>query len=224
MCILGDFDQAILFDPEGFSSVAEPAVFWARAQLEHGPSPLPDKLWDFIGERPRSHKLTNVLFVHGSPRNPMNEYVYPEDIYNHRKMEKIFNFFDRICFAGHTRIPGIWTEDLKMHSPEEVNYHYELPSGKTLVNVGAVGIPADGDPRACYVIFDGRSVRFRRVEYDVAAVVKKIQAIPELDDSLVDCLQRGREMKDIVDRDELGQTRFPMGRRPTGDETRGIDE
>ena len=46
--------------------------------------------WDFLGELPRNHTDGPYLFVHGSARNPLNEYVFPEDIYNRRKMEKIF--------------------------------------------------------------------------------------------------------------------------------------
>ncbi len=34
LCILGNHDQAALFDPEGFSSTAERAIFWTRQQLE----------------------------------------------------------------------------------------------------------------------------------------------------------------------------------------------
>ncbi|MEX1119259.1 MAG: hypothetical protein WEB60_10755, partial [Terrimicrobiaceae bacterium] len=52
-----------------------------------------------------------------------------------------------------------------------------LPSkGKVLVNVGSVGQPRDGDPRACYVVFrsDVGTVEFRRVDYDIQRTQKKI--------------------------------------------------
>lgn len=50
------------------------------------------------------------------------------------------------------------------------------PSGKVLVNVGAVGQPRDGDPRACYVIYrpEQNTVEFRRIEYDIKRAKKKI--------------------------------------------------
>lgn len=50
------------------------------------------------------------------------------------------------------------------------------PSGKVLVNVGAVGQPRDGDTRACYVIYrpDQNTVEFRRVEYDIKRTKRKI--------------------------------------------------
>ena len=105
-----------------------------------------ERRWEFLGELPRMRREDNLLFVHGSARNPLNEYVFPEDIYNQRKMERIFALVDRYCFQGHTHIPGIFREDLSFLSPEEVDMHYELSDAKTLINVGSVGQPRDGDP------------------------------------------------------------------------------
>ena len=57
LCVLGNHDQGALFDPEGFSSGAERAIFWTREQLEIS-SENPDRAdlrWDFLGELPRRH-------------------------------------------------------------------------------------------------------------------------------------------------------------------------
>jgi diadenosine tetraphosphatase ApaH/serine/threonine PP2A family protein phosphatase len=132
------------------------------------------------------------LFVHGSARNPLNEYVFPEDIYNQRKMERIFALVDRYCFQGHTHIPGIFTEGLNFLSPEEIEFRYELNEEKVLVNVGSVGQPRDGDNRACYVILNDRTVQYRRVPYDFEKTIDKIYPIPELDNFLGDRLREGR--------------------------------
>jgi predicted phosphodiesterase len=192
--LLGNHDQGAMFDPEGFNPGAERAIFWTRSQLE-----LPtenktkrEKRWEFLAERPRSHREETFLYVHGSARNPLNEYVFPEDIYNQRKMERIFAHVERYCFQGHTHVPGIFTESLQFYSPEEVDYVYELEDRKTLVNVGSVGQPRDGDWRACYVILDGKTLRYRRVEYDIETTIKKIYAIPDLENFLGDRLRDGR--------------------------------
>jgi diadenosine tetraphosphatase ApaH/serine/threonine PP2A family protein phosphatase len=63
---------------------------------------------------------------------------------------------------------------------------------KVLINVGSVGQPRDGDPRACYITFDGDTIVWRRVEYNVEATCQKIYAIPDLDDFLGDRLREGR--------------------------------
>ena len=141
---------------------------------------------------PKSFQEGTFLFVHGSARNPLNEWVFPEDIYYQQKMQAVFAAINGCCFAGHTHVPGIFTEDLRFHSPEEVNYDYRLDDQKTLVNVGSVGQPRDGDWRSCYVLFDGTTVHFRRVEYDVATTVRKIRDIDDIDNLLGDRLGEGR--------------------------------
>ncbi len=193
VCLLGNHDQGALFDPEGFNTGAERAIFWTREQLEqHGASSDGHKRWDFLGELPRNYQEGNLLFVHGSARNPLNEYIFPEDIYNRRKMEKVFALIPRHCFQGHTHVPGVFTEDFRFLSPEEIDYQYQLGEQKAMVNVGSVGQPRDGDPRACYAVLEGDVVRFRRVEYDVEATIRKIYDIPELDRYLGDRLRDGR--------------------------------
>lgn len=193
--LLGNHDQGAMFDPDGFNQSAERAIFWTREQLEHSPEPrqVRERRWEFLAERPRTHKEDGYLYVHGSARNPLNEYVFPEDIYNQRKMERIFALVDRYCFQGHTHVPGIFTEDLQFYSPEEIDHVFHLDGRKTLCNVGSVGQPRDGNWRACYVVLDDDgTIHFRRVEYDWQKTRDKIYAIPELDKFLGDRLGEGR--------------------------------
>ena len=56
--------------------------------------------------------------MHGSARRPLDEYVFPEDIYNPLKMQHIFELVQQYCFQGHTHIPGIFTPDPQFESPE----------------------------------------------------------------------------------------------------------
>jgi diadenosine tetraphosphatase ApaH/serine/threonine PP2A family protein phosphatase len=194
VCLLGNHDQGALFDPEGFNSGAERAIFWTREQLENGNSSGPDRQrrWDFLGQLPRNVQENDMLYVHGSPRNPLNEYVFPEDIYNRRKLEKIFSLVARCSFQGHTHVPGVFTESYSFYSPDEIKGEYRLGNEKAMINVGSVGQPRDGDPRSCYVVIDDDVVRFRRVAYPVDKTIQKIYAIPELDNFLGDRLRDGR--------------------------------
>ncbi|MCE9546795.1 MAG: metallophosphatase family protein [Planctomycetia bacterium] len=194
VCLLGNHDQGALFDPEGFNSGAERAIFWTRDQLENPKGSPADnaRRWDFLGELPRNVRENGFLFVHGSARNPLNEYVFPEDIYNQRKMEKIFSLIEKHCFQGHTHVPGVFTEGMRFFSPDELHYEYRLGGERTMINVGSVGQPRDGDPRACYVVLEGDIVRFRRIEYNMAETIRKIYDTPELDNFLGDRLREGR--------------------------------
>lgn len=190
--ILGNHDQAALFDPEGFNAGAERAIFWTRKQLELGDRSKNELRWEFLGELPRLRREGPLMFVHGSARDPLNEYVFPEDIYNQRKMERIFSLVERYCFQGHTHIPGVFTEDMNFLAPEEIDFRYELTDDKTLVNVGSVGQPRNSDNRSSYVILQEKSVEFCRVDYDFEATAAKIYDIPDLDNFLGDRLREGR--------------------------------
>ena len=192
LCILGNHDQAALFDPDGFSSGAEKAIFWTRKQIEKGDDPENVKRWNFLCELPRVHRDGDFMFVHGSARSPLHEYVFPEDIYNAKKIERIFGLIQRYCFQGHTHAPGVFTEDFRFQRPDQLNYEYSLGDQKAMINVGSVGQPRDGDKRACYVVLEDRTIRYRRVVYDIDTTAKQIYAIPELDNFLGDRLYEGR--------------------------------
>jgi diadenosine tetraphosphatase ApaH/serine/threonine PP2A family protein phosphatase len=194
LVLLGNHDQAVVFDPMNFNPVAERATLWTREQLD---KPFPnrqaaDSRWEFLSERPLKHREGDFLFVHGSPRNPLNEYIFPEDIYSEVKMRSIFSQVPRYMFQGHTHLPGIFTESLEFFSPEDIDSTHVLDGRKTLCNVGSVGQPRDNDWRACYVLLDDKTIRFRRVEYDVDTTARKIRDIDDLDDFLGDRLRGGR--------------------------------
>ena len=198
--LLGNHDQGALFDPDGFNSGAERAIRWTRTQLEQHdrlPRNARAMLADFIGELPRTHVEGDLMFVHGSARRPLDEYVFPEDIYDPLKISHIFELVGRYCFQGHTHIPGVFTTGPEFLSPGvprgEKETAIELPPHKAMVNVGSVGQPRDGDNRACYAILeDDRRVRYRRIEYPFAVTAEKIHAIADLDNFLGDRLEKGR--------------------------------
>lgn len=104
--------------------------------------------------------------------------------------------FDRICFCGHTHIPGVFLE--RSHGQwefihgEECERGFPVTGGTVICNVGAVGQPRDDDERACYALFDGVRIWLRRVEYDMEATIRKIYAVRQLDDFLGDRLREGR--------------------------------
>jgi len=195
LTILGNHDQAVIFDPEGFGQNAERAIFWTRRVLE---ASRRDDLWSFLAERPRVHREDDFLFVHGSPRSPVREYIFPEDIYNQRKMAQLSALIKQYCFCGHTHVPGVFVApsepegNWQFLAPEECNHFWRFDGRKTIVNVGSVGQPRDGDSRACYVTVDGWDVTFHRVEYDWRKTRDKIYAIPDLDNFLGDRLDEGR--------------------------------
>jgi predicted phosphodiesterase len=193
--VLGNHDSSAIFDPEGFNNTAEQAIFWTRDQLHHADDPeLRRRRLEFICKMPRIVQRDGLLFVHGSPRGPTSEYVFPEDTQNPKKMEKLFSLVTHACFQGHTHVPGIFSSDYRFLRSEDVSERFSIAdkSMKWMINVGSVGQPRDGDPRSCYVVLDDYQVSFRRIPYDIERTVAAIEAEPELDNSLGYRLREGR--------------------------------
>jgi predicted phosphodiesterase len=192
--LMGNHEEAVMFYGEDFNEKARQALEWTKDQLN---STRYDRtanyeLWNFLGSLLESHQENGVFYVHGSPRVPTKEYMVPADIRNREKMEQVFAMIPSLCFVGHSHIPGVYTDSLRFHSPDRLNGTYNHKEGKALVNVGSVGQPRDGDPRASYVTFNGSTVRFHRVEYDVEDTVQRIYATPGLPNYLADRLRVGR--------------------------------
>ncbi len=204
LTLLGNHDFAVLYEPNRFNVGAEAACFWTRRQLEQEPDQQKrSRRWEFLGSLQIKHiierddELTGeIVLVHGSPRRPVNEYVFPDDVFTSPgKMQTTFDRFNRLCLVGHSHMPGVFvnTQTPDFYSPEELDEVYPVEAGrKALINVGSVGQPRDGDPRAGYALVEQDAVRFVRVEYDVKATAEKVRKIPELDEFLGSRLLEGR--------------------------------
>lgn len=192
--ILGNHDQAVLFDPQGFNDSALEAIYWTREQFDR--SRNSEDLYQYLGEMKSFRAFDEILLVHGSPRHPTNEYVSPEDIYQRRKMEGIFERLTRLGFAGHTHKPGIFAAEKLAFSFLEQSHFGEGPvtfdpAEKYFINVGSVGQPRDGDTRACYCVVTETGMTFHRVQYDVETTVKEILANKRLSPHSAERLRKG---------------------------------
>lgn len=159
--VMGNHDYAVSSgDSSGFNPYAAEAVRINRRLLDVdgvrrlGCLPMSLDL-DLDGLR--------VRVYHGSPSDPLNEYVFPEEA--EAVAGDYLEALDAgLIILGHTHIP----------------YIVETGAG-LLINPGSVGQPRDGDPRASYMILEieGSSVRVehRRVEYDVDAVASKMRRV-----------------------------------------------
>ncbi len=218
LCLMGNHDHAVLYEPTNFNLAAERASYWTRRLLEEEPErEVRNSRWEFLGSLPIRVKERDLLYVHASPRRPINEYIFPEDVFtNPQKVVANFERLDsKICFVGHTHQPGVFLDDPYFDPPHELpdSPYYEIDEERAIVNVGSVGQPRDRDPRASYVVIQRSAdtfgddtdsmvaatlecsieqVEFVRVEYDIEATVKKIFAEPELDNLLGNRLYEGR--------------------------------
>ena len=197
-CICGNHDHAVFYEPFNFNLGAERACYWTRQVLEDEPDKtLRERRWEFLGKLPVRYVYEDMLFVHGSPRRPVNEYLFADDVYsNPHKLMANFERLEQVaCFVGHTHVPGVFVDDPYFESPDELPEQgvYEIAEDdKVIINVGSVGQPRDRDPRTAYGVIDEGRVECVRLEYDVERTVDKILRTPELDDFLGHRLFEGR--------------------------------
>lgn len=198
LCICGNHDYAVFYEPFNFNVGAERACFWTRQVLEDEPKKsLRDRRWEFLGKLQPRLAHDGMLFVHGSPRRPVNEYLFADDVYSNpsKLMANFERFSEVVCFIGHTHVPGVFVDDPYFESPDELAEPgvYEIAEDdKVIVNIGSVGQPRDRDPQAAYGIVDKGRVEFVRLKYDIEKTVHKILSTPELDDFLGHRLLEGR--------------------------------
>jgi len=201
--VIGNHDYAVLYEPTNFNLGAEQATYWTREALEaETETGKNNKRWKYLGAQQMRWTLEKELggvkacldFVHASPRRPINEYLFPDDVYTTpSKINALFERVKHICFIGHTHLPGVFLEDPDFYTPEELGGTYPLVENeKAIINVGSVGQPRDKDNRASYVYILDSEVHFVRLEYDYETAAKKIYETQQLDNFEGDRLFDGR--------------------------------
>lgn len=195
--LMGNHDIALFEGSAGFNPSARGAIDWTRDLLFSAAErdPAARRRCRFLRDLPLQHEEGGNLFVHGSPRDPWREYIFPDEARlpkARKKFREIFPRFERFLFVGHTHIPCVITEEGFVATSTELGNQWKRPPGvKAIVNVGSVGQPRDRDSRACYLVVEGDSVVWRRVTYDVQATVGRIHANPVLDPALAVRLKKG---------------------------------
>lgn len=163
VCVGGNHDLGVLgrIDLRRFNPDAARACLWTRGRLSTQAQVFLSTLRLRLEQAP-------FLLVHGSPRDPVWEYVL-----SGRQAQGMAAHCEVMhCLVGHTHRPAVYRMDGgPMGSVGAVLNRtvLELGEGRFIINPGAVGQPRDGDPRAAYAILDReeRTIVFHRVAYDV---------------------------------------------------------
>jgi putative phosphoesterase len=160
-CVMGNHEEAVILkDTSNFNVYAAEAIEWTIHRITK------DNL-KFIKSFPEKLGIDvdgfKVLVVHGSPFDPINEYVYPD-----YPLERIVDAVDvDVIVMGHTHVPFV----------KEVK-------GCLVINSGSVGQPRDRNPGACYLILDilERKAEIFRAKYDIKKAAEKIikAGLPEI--------------------------------------------
>ena len=165
-CLLGNHDAAAIgqIDINTFNPEARISIEWLQGQLT-------EESLEFLKELPEKKNFDAATLAHGSPRQPVFEYLLDTQA----ATENFEHFETDFCFVGHTHLPVIFhlknDDYIARLSVPPANKQNKLKV-RTIVNPGSVGQPRDRDPRAAYGIFDPKKKTwdYRRVEYDIPAV------------------------------------------------------
>ena len=150
----------------------------------------------FLGSLQLRVEEDTFTLVHGSPRDPVWEYLYSEDT----ARQNFPLFSTPICLVGHTHVPlafALEDSDGRQRCRGTLlapDVPLKLEEGTRLIyNPGGVGQPRDGDPRACYALYDGeaQTITHHRVSYDIAATQQRMTAAG-LPQYLIERLAAGR--------------------------------
>ncbi len=163
--LAGNHDHAVVTkDSSGFVDYAAKAIEWTRKELNR------ENLDHLAALKPsavRTVEEQTLALFHGSPRDPLNEYVFPGTPPG--VLKSLLKLSGRsLLLLGHTHVPMFFRS-----------------GSSTLLNPGSVGQPRDGDSRASYLVLElepGKVAhKIRRVQYDVARTSSAImkQGLPK---------------------------------------------
>jgi len=184
--VLGNHDAAVIgqLSPDYFNQYARASFFYTRENMK------PENL-ETLKKFSISETWDKFTLVHALPKNP-ESWGYISTL---REAEENFAHFEtQICLIGHSHRPFI----VEMNQEDNANLiaaeHIKIdPICRYIINVGSVGQPRDGNPDACYVIYDyeNEEFYFKRVPYDIKAAQEKMKKA-QIPGYLVERLSLGR--------------------------------
>lgn len=184
-CVAGNHDWASIgkLNTSYFNPDAAAVAQWTAKQL------TPEDM-KYLQELPTLLEGEEFTMVHGSPREPLLEYLLSIST----AKENFSRFNTTFCLVGHSHVPVIFKYEKGEYTSSKFlpNIAIALGEDRAIINPGSVGQPRDGDPRASYALYDDEAkvIRLHRVEYDFKATQAKMieQKLPV---SLVARLGRG---------------------------------
>jgi predicted phosphodiesterase len=181
LTVSGNHDLGSLgsIDLSSFNSHARRACIWTGGVLE-------ENARAYLSSLESKHSGEGWMIVHGSPRDPVWEYVLSKAQAYHNFLQ----FDEKICFHGHSHAPAVFRWSSSAQNADDFTaVEVAIPADgddievdadhRFLVNVGSVGQPRDGQPSSCYVIYDkARQVlEYHRVPYQIAETQKRMAEV-----------------------------------------------
>lgn len=171
----------------GFNPNAKRAVAWTREQIDEDGR-------RYLDEAKYEEMFLNATLVHATLDTPSNwgyilDQFHAEDNFSYQR--------SNLCFCGHSHVPvafvkkqltspgerpiemiNAWSgefDDEDVTRPEVITVEYRK-NNKYLFNVGSIGQPRNGDPRASFAVWDTDQMSMSRylLPYDIKTTQQKI--------------------------------------------------
>ena len=171
MIVRGNHDNAIGSSAESMNAEAQAAIEWTRGRLSE-----PQRR--FLAGLPLQREEEDRLYVHSEASNPPR-WRYVQDASDAGRSMMATDA--HITFCGHIHRPALYSMSVtaKMTSFVPISgVPVQLLRGRQwLAVLGSVGQPRDGNPAACFAMFDTetKEITYCRAPYDVASAAKKIR-------------------------------------------------
>ncbi|MFC2005838.1 metallophosphoesterase family protein [Chloroflexota bacterium] len=172
VCVAGNHDWAAIgkIDTSEFNPDAAAACHWTAQQLS-------SEDIEYLGGLLLVVEEGEFTLVHGSPREPIWEYIVSTSV----AQENFAYFRSQFCLVGHSHVPLVFSysgSGACSSSQFPTNVKLTLGRNRLIINPGGVGQPRDGDPRASYAIYDSetRLIRLYRVPYDTRSTQDRMMA------------------------------------------------
>jgi len=180
LAVLGNHDAAVVRGPlPSMVAEARTVIAWTRAQLDAGQLA-------FLSALPLSLREHEALFVHANAWAPA-DWAYIES--RNEAVHSLQSTGSRFTFCGHVHVPRLYhltgTGKAGEFAPTPAVAIPLSEQRRWLAIPGSAGQPRDGNPAACYAMFDAgeQALSFHRVPYDHETAAAKIRAAglpPEL--------------------------------------------
>jgi predicted phosphodiesterase len=164
-----DWGSVSLLSADYFNPEARQAISWTKDNLDNE-----DKY--FLESLKLTYKNDTLTLVHGTLNDPQ-DFNYMTDDFSALDTFRLLE--TNICFIAHTHVAGAFIKDKSDNAYYCLDEQVKIKNGnKYIINVGSVGQPRDGNPCACYCVYDTdkKEAQIKRVSYDIKAARKKIIA------------------------------------------------
>ena len=170
-CLLGNHDWAAIHSEEirHFNDDARASLLWTQAELREDNA-------EYLRQLPATLVVANFTLAHGSPREPIWEYIMEP----HAAASNFSHFQTNYCLVGHTHMPIIFECAAGAGALPQMGHAGQprcLNGRRLILNPGSVGQPRDANPDAAYALLDTESERWqqKRAPYAVHEVQQRMR-------------------------------------------------